>query len=618
MKKRLFALALALVLAFSLLPAVFAAEVPAESHNRGAQSYHDGIQWRWSDTVKSYLYPSGSGLCRVEYIRSGDAARLVAEDYSAAGKLQSQRELTMELPIFGGFFAGADANYIVFGQAQSTKTGNDAEEVVRVVKYSKRWQRLGDLRIRGENTITPFSAGSLRCAEDGGYLYIHTCHEMYQSKDGYNHQANLTIVVKESDMTAADVRSSVMNEEFGYVSHSFNQFILVDGGNVVTLDHGDACARGAYLYRFPVKADGQCLPGFYNGRIGEGVYLMTFREAGENEHYNATGAGLGGLAASATHYIAAGQSIDQTLSNVSLDRGQRNIFVSAVPKDSFAAGSVKTYWLTRYSADAENTTYVSTPHLVALRDGRSLVLWTEGTNTLCYQFLKADGSPEGKVYRRDGALSDCVPVEADCKVVWYVTTGGTPVFDSIDLEHPEQTPAPKPTWFSDVPANAYFADPVAWAVERGVTQGTGGNRFSPNADCTRAQIVTFLWRAAGSPDPESSDNPFRDVKPADYFYKAVLWAVEQNITQGTGANTFSPGDSCTRAQAVTFLWRAKGQPEISGSTGFGDVPASAYYAQAVLWAVQNGVTQGTGGNKFSPNATCTRAQIVTFLYRAEP
>ena len=170
--------------------------------------------------------------------------------------------------------------------------------------------------------------------------------------------------------------------------------------------------------------------------------------------------------------------------------------------------------------------------------------------------------------------------------------------------------------FTDVPTGAYYADAVKWAVEKGVTSGTSATTFSPDMNCTRAQMVTFLWRAAGSPAPKSTTNPFVDIQSGAYYYDAVLWAVEQGITSGTSATTFAPDATCTRAQTVTFLYRAAGSPAVTGSS-FADVAADAYYADAVAWAVSENVTAGTGNGLFSPDVACTRAQIVTFLYRAE-
>ena len=169
--------------------------------------------------------------------------------------------------------------------------------------------------------------------------------------------------------------------------------------------------------------------------------------------------------------------------------------------------------------------------------------------------------------------------------------------------------------FRDVKQSDYYYDAVKWAVEKGITEGTSATTFSPNVSCTRAQMVTFLWRAAGSPVPKSTTNPFKDISSTDYFYNAVLWAVENDITTGTGADTFSPNAKVNRAQTVTFLYRAAGSPA-SGSSSFSDVPESAYFAKAVAWADANDITNGTSNVKFSPNADCTRGQIVTLLYRA--
>ena len=170
--------------------------------------------------------------------------------------------------------------------------------------------------------------------------------------------------------------------------------------------------------------------------------------------------------------------------------------------------------------------------------------------------------------------------------------------------------------FIDVPAGSYYEDAVVWAVEKGITSGTSAVTFDPNGNCTRAQAVTFLWRAAGSPAAKSAVMPFADVKAGSYYYDAVLWAVEQGITKGTGDTMFSPDATCTRAQIVTFLWRANGSPAVSGNSAFTDVAADAYYAAAVTWAEKNGVTGGIGNGLFGSNNNCTRAQIVTFLYRS--
>ena len=174
---------------------------------------------------------------------------------------------------------------------------------------------------------------------------------------------------------------------------------------------------------------------------------------------------------------------------------------------------------------------------------------------------------------------------------------------------------PSQKGFNDVKPGDYFYDAVNWAVEKGITTGTSATTFSPNASCTRAQIVTFLWRASGSPEPKTASNPFTDVAANAYYCKAVLWAVENGITTGTSATTFSPGAPCTRAQGVTFLWRANGSKAASAAASFTDVASDAYYAPAVAWAAEQNVTGGVGNGLFSPDTTCTRAQNVSMLYR---
>ncbi len=172
------------------------------------------------------------------------------------------------------------------------------------------------------------------------------------------------------------------------------------------------------------------------------------------------------------------------------------------------------------------------------------------------------------------------------------------------------------TGFDDVYASDYYTDAVKWAVENDITKGKSERKFAPNDVCSRAQVVTFLWRAAGSPEPGASSVSFSDVKAGSFYEKAVLWAVEKGITNGSGEGTFSPDADCSRSQILTFLWRAQNSPAVSGINTFSDVADSAYYADAVLWAVGNDITKGTSANKFSPNAKCTRGQVVTFMYRA--
>lgn len=198
----------------------------------------------------------------------------------------------------------------------------------------------------------------------------------------------------------------------------------------------------------------------------------------------------------------------------------------------------------------------------------------------------------------------------------------TPVPTPVTPVTPTTTPTPAQTAptvnpFTDIRKSDYYYDAVLWAVDNGITTGTSATTFDPNKACTRAEMITFLWRAAGCPEPKGTGEAFVDVPESAYYYKAARWAAEQGITTGTGNGKFDPDGTCSRAQSVTFLYRFAGSPETAETPVFTDTAAESYYADAVAWATANGITTGTGAATFSPNASCTRAQIMTFLYRLQ-
>ena len=205
--------------------------------------------------------------------------------------------------------------------------------------------------------------------------------------------------------------------------------------------------------------------------------------------------------------------------------------------------------------------------------------------------------------------------EGDCKY-WAVVLSMYGATDSVSPA--EMMPKKTVCSFADVYETDYYADAVLWAARRGITNGTSRTTFSPNQTCTRAQIVTFLWRAAGCPVAKPGENPFQDVRIGSYYYNAVLWAVENKITAGTGIHTFSPEQMCSRADAATFLWRALGsRAALQPVNSFQDIPRGSYYESAVDWLVGFGIVNGTGGGCFSPYSACTRGEVVTMLYRAD-
>lgn len=389
-----------------------AAEEPAlevVSNNRNRQNYI-----RWASPVTSYLTPAGDGYLRVEYM--GDSGgQILLEYYNAALVWESVRSLSCELPYFGGFYAGKNAYFLVFGQ--SNQHEEDSREVIRVVKYDKNWNRIGAASLYGANTYIPFVAGSLRMAEYGDYLYIRTCHEMYTSEDNLNHQANLTMEVRISDMEMLDSYYEVMNISVGYVSHSFNQFILVDDeANLVALDHGDAYPRCAVLGTYEKAAGNDSFTGRY---IWEKVWDFQGKTGDNN-----TGASIGGLEYSSTHYLTAGNSVVQD-ENWST-HGVWNIFVTATGKNLREGASTESHWITNYGESSRIS--ASTPQLVKLGSDDFLLLWAQYENgfrngKISYVFLDGAGNMKDSIYTREGALSDCKPIVMGENVTWYVTDG---------------------------------------------------------------------------------------------------------------------------------------------------------------------------------------------------
>ena len=289
------------------------------------------------------------------------------------------------------------------------------------------------------------------------------------------------------------------------------------------------------------------------------------------------------------------------------------------------AAGVKTYTCTTCGA-TKTETIAATGHKIATQNAKAATCAAAGYTgdqvcTVCGVTVtkgttiaaKGHSWDSGKVTTAATATTDGVKTYT-CTACSATRTEKIPATGAV-------TPTPTPVHncpsavFTDVDISQYYHAGVDWAVLNGVTNGTSATTFSPGATCTRAQVVTFLWRAKGSPEPQSTVNPFTDVKSSDYYYKAVLWAVEKGITNGTSATAFSPADQCTRAHVVTFLWRTEGKPAGGSGNPFGDVPAGAYYTDAVLWAVARGITNGTSATTFSPGSGCTRAQVVTFLYR---
>ncbi|MBR4703275.1 MAG: leucine-rich repeat domain-containing protein, partial [Oscillospiraceae bacterium] len=413
----------------AFLPGGFRGSEPAVSSNALRNNYNVR-----ADTVRSYLYRDGDTLVRFENV----GGRLLVETYSPGFQLLDSRYLDSDLgDYWGGFFPGENYNFVILGHPNPEESAE--AEVIHVRKYSKGWMLLGETGLFGANTTRPFDAASLRCAERDGILYIHTGHEMYRSNDGRNHQSNLTLCLRESDMEITDARYDISNISTGYVSHSFNQFILVDGDrNIVTLDHGDAHPRSAVLQRYLRKAGEQLSPPGHRWDSTEAVDVQVFPGAiGDNT----TGASLGGLAETSTGYVTAynfngvGANSSGSVMGVATEDPDpvRNVFLSHTPKNAFTEKATTVRQLTFY--EAGGTVTCSTPVLAPLGPEGGYVLWSllgagEG-DTLCYARYAADGSV-GEVRTAAGMLSDCRPIAADGKVLWYVTDNSAPVFYLLD------------------------------------------------------------------------------------------------------------------------------------------------------------------------------------------
>jgi len=460
MKRKLLALALAAGLCAGAAVPALGAESARGSNIRG-QSYTT-----WASPVESYLYENAGGLTRVEHINS----RVVVENYTADFALTSSWEIDMELPAFGGFYAGEEYNFLFFGQDNTEE--DDGKEVIRVVQYDKDWNRLGSVGLFGANTVHPFVFGSLRCDEYGGYLYVRTCHEMYASYDGVNHQANVTFCVRESDMEITDAFYDIMNTDYGYVSHSFNQFILVDGeGNIVAADHGDAYPRGHALMRYPDKAGtDKFVPSRWGSSTTTVVDLVEFPgSVGQN----GTGSSLGGLAETSGGYVAAyNWCSDGSFGG----NGQRDVYLAFVPKDSFSTESVKTAKLTAAPGS-------STPVLAPTGPEGGYVLWDDlkesSSYTVCYAPYGADGTV-GQVSTVPGALSDCQPIPYGDGVVWYVTDWDKPVFYTLDgsgvTAHPAvSTPGPEETGTAYASTQSVLVDGETVTFECYALKNAAGN-----------------------------------------------------------------------------------------------------------------------------------------------
>lgn len=615
MKTRSLSLFLALALCLGLAaPAALGAEAPAASRNAGRQ---DQTSYSASP-ITSYLFENeAGGLTRVEYTDG----QIVAEDYSPDFALLAGRTIPMELPLWGGFFAGEKYHFFVFGQKNESE--DDGAEVIRVVKYSKDWQRLGQASLRGANTVTPFYFGSLRCAEYGGELYIRTCHEMYTSDDGLNHQANLTLCVDQDSMTVLDSYYRVMNSSVGYVSHSFNQFVLVDqDGAIVTMDHGDVYPRAAVLMKYHTGAG----KGVFSGKVSE----TTIQAFADQDVYQTTGASLGGLAETGSGYVAA-YNYDSTGKG---SPEERTVFLAYVPKSGGSA-----------SVTPVSAVGTTTPQLVSAGLSGGYLLWNGkqgGRTTDTLYYVSYDGAGKtGAVQSAPGALSDCAPIFYNGRAVWYVTDNAAPVFytldeggvtrhDSQESPWPDGAQPPQEILFTDVPAGHWAFSYVAEMAALGAVQGVGDGRFDPDRSVSTAEFSTMLSKlffadalAAYQGEPyywwESAADVLLDAGALDgttarMYYEKGIW--DREVME-------APMTRYDMAQVMYRILTAKGaeMPDAAGAqSAAGQIPDYASvpetYAEAVTAMYAMGCLSGVdAAGTFAGDRPMSRASACAVLCR---
>ena len=422
MKKRMLGIVLSGAMAVSTAVSAgsFSAFAVAQCVAYSGSNVNDQDYVQWSDTVKSYLTVCDNG----NYMRVQSGAiegKLLVEYYSSDFEPLSTKLIDNELPVFGAFYDSGNNYYVLSGQENPKQ--NDSLEVFRITKYDKNWNKIKSCGLYGANTTVPFDAGSARMTHSGDHLLVRTCHEMYKSSDGNNHQSNVTIEVDMPSMTITDSYTGIMNVDYGYVSHSFNQFIKTDGNHIVALDHGDAHPRSAVLVKYNSDfTTGKFFPSYFE-QVSN-IDVVTYPEY-TSGHYNYTGAAIGGFDVSSSSYIVAQSTVDLDYINTSKTR---NVYVSAVSKD------LSTNKLNKITSYAEGTDSASAPQLVKINDNSFLLLWVRDTKVSCVK-LNADGTVNGSIHTFEGSLSDCQPVIKNGRAVWYVYDKNNVTFNSLNLSN---------------------------------------------------------------------------------------------------------------------------------------------------------------------------------------
>lgn len=654
--RRLTAALCALLLALTLTPAALAAPESASSRNQLRGNYSGNAY----HPIQSYLCEnSAGGLTRVELIDK----QVVAEDYSSDFALLASRTLPMELPLWGGFFAGADFNFLLFGQTNSAET--DSAEVLRIVRYDKSWNRLDSASVYGANTLTPFSFGTARMAEADGVLYIHTCHTMYKLSDGLNHQANMHVTLRQRDMAVTEVLSGI-GGYWDYTSHSFNQFIIADSlGNIVTADHGDAYPRCMALRLWKGRAGETTLETerYDLGSVTTDTFLG---ETGNNYTY----ATLGGLAETESGYlIAFSQALPSSPKQILPVGEPKQVKIGYIAKSDFdtlrpnAASSpqndLRVQTITAYTGTG---CHAGNPMLVPTGLDGGYVLWNQinGSNEsqgFCYAPYRADGSVGTVRTLPDIPLSDCQPILYRGNVVWYAAgrsidrtaptfytlsdsgvtarqAGGSPststpgntgntgnIGNTGNTGNTGKPGTGGSALFTDVPATHWAYAAIREAVDSGLAVGNGDGTFQPSGQMTNAHFCTFLARAFYGASASSSTSP---------WYRLYTDMMEDHdILSGTtlgssfAASVQRPISRYDMAQMLYNVLRDKGAalPDSdamaqarSRIADWSQVPPT--YRTAVSACYAAGLINGMEDGGFGGGSAMNRAQGCTLLSRA--
>ncbi len=476
------------------IPAVAAYNVSSVMTNGRTSSNvgkNDYTYSNWSAPMTSYLVETARGYSRVEFI-SGSG--VLVEDFTADGAVTGSRILAAPLPDFGGFFAGSDGYYLVFGKEDPDEILD--QEVLRVVKYNKNWGFVSSVGLNGLNSVKNFDAGSLRMAETNGILFLHSSHKMF-TNGGYQHQSNMTLGIRESDMQLVDYQTNVV-KGYGYVSHSFNQFVCTEGAYLYRVDQGDYYPRAVVLQKNAITSTGQL----------DTATSLNILEIGGSYDSNAnfTGVTVGGMELSQSNVLTAGTSIDQANFPANVNNlyqnengGQHNVFLNIADK---GLGGSRTIWLTSYGSSDDIE--VGTPQLVKCKEDRFLLLWEEqrGAGRMT-RSVAVDGSGNivSEVHDEPVRLSDCKPIyTSKGKVVWYVTVGTAPTVYTMtpDLGLPEE-----PEQDDTVTCKVTFVDEVTDAPVPGVTLRVHyTNEANTDADIVSGDdgTVEFTYVTYGSSD----------------------------------------------------------------------------------------------------------------------